>query len=186
VTAVRFTVHGKPQPAGSKRAIPIYRKGRQFTGRVAVVEDAKRSKPWQTVVAAAAVEAMDGRELLTGPLALEVYFYVARPAGHYGKGRNASRLRASAPRYPAVKPDTTKLVRAVEDAMTAAGVWRDDAQVVSQSNHKRYGLPERAEVTVSEVGATGHADGSAVAAPSALDRLFASTEENMRLQGGGL
>jgi Holliday junction resolvase RusA-like endonuclease len=32
--------------------------------------------------------------------------------------------------YPSVKPDLSKLVRAVEDALTDAKVWRDDALVV--------------------------------------------------------
>ena len=46
----------------------------------------------------------------------------------------------------------TKLVRAVEDALTGL-VWRDDAQVVVQTVRKRYGHPERAEVLVQEINA---------------------------------
>ena len=131
---LEFTVLGKPQPAGSKRGIPIYRgkKGaKQFTGRVAVVDDAKRSKPWQALVSAAAADALGGGEQLAGPLVLEVDFYVTRPAGHYGSGRNAEVLRAAAPRYPTTRPDVTKLLRGVEDALTSV-VWHDDAQVVEQ------------------------------------------------------
>jgi hypothetical protein len=41
--------------------------------------------------------------------------------------------------YPSVTPDLSKLVRAVEDALTDAGVWRDDALVVRYHElEKRY------------------------------------------------
>lgn len=142
-----FAVIGRPQPAGSKRAFPI-RRGGQVTG-VVVTDDAKRSRPWKDSVAAAALDALPaGRdELLTGPLELRVDFYLARPAGHYGTGRNRDRIKASSPARPTTRPDVTKLVRAVEDALTGL-VWRDDAQVVGQAVRKFYGTPERAEVTV--------------------------------------
>ena len=147
---LEFTVLGRPQPAGSKRAFLI-RKGGKPAG-VAVTDDAKKSRPWKDSVSAAAHEYLDGRPPLTGPLLLEVDFYVARPAGHFGTGRNAGVVRPAAPRFPAVRPDVTKLVRAVEDALTGL-VWRDDAQVVIQTVHKRYGHPERAEVLVQEINA---------------------------------
>jgi crossover junction endodeoxyribonuclease RusA len=38
-----------------------------------------------------------------------------------------------------VRPDLDKLVRAVLDALSEAGVWRDDAQVVSVVARKAYG-----------------------------------------------
>jgi Holliday junction resolvase RusA-like endonuclease len=146
-TRVEFTVLGKPQPAGSKRGIPIYRKGKQFTGKVAVVDANKRSKPWQAEIRAAAREAMGDSPLLGYALILEVDFYVARPRGHYRTGRHAGELRHTVPLYPAVRPDATKLLRAIEDAMTGL-VWIDDAQVVTQVARKRYGSPERAEILV--------------------------------------
>jgi Holliday junction resolvase RusA-like endonuclease len=142
---IEFTVLGRPAPAGSKRAFAV-RKGGKPTGQVAVVDDNKRSKPWQELVSSAAAAAVDGAKL-DGPLLLEVDFYVARPAGHFGSGRNAGTVRASAPPFPAVRPDVTKLVRGLEDALTGV-VWRDDAQIVTQTVRKRYGWPERAEVSV--------------------------------------
>jgi Holliday junction resolvase RusA-like endonuclease len=150
MTALAFVVLGRPQPAGSKRAFPIRRAGK-VTG-VAVVDDAKRSAPWKDSVAAAANMAHAGGPPLLGPLELTVDFYLARPAGHYGTGRNHERVKPSSPAFPAVRPDATKLVRAVEDALTGL-VWRDDAQVVVQAVRKRYGTPERAEVTIIELEA---------------------------------
>jgi Holliday junction resolvase RusA-like endonuclease len=80
-----------------------------------------------------------------GPVGLAVVFHLRRPKGHFGTGRNADRVKASSPAWPCVKPDCTKLLRGVEDAMTGI-VWRDDAQVVEQMVSKVYGAPERAQV----------------------------------------
>ena len=49
--------------------------------------------------------------------------------------------------YPTVKPDSSKLLRAVEDSLTGT-VWHDDAQVVSTQVEKRYGVPQRVEIEV--------------------------------------
>lgn len=147
VERVMFWVPGRPQPAGSKRAFPIRRK----TGAmgVAVTDDNPATKGWQAVVLWEAAGAMDsaGAEMFAGPLGLAVTFTLRRPKGHFGSGRNADKLRDSAPRWPIVKPDATKLLRAVEDAMSGV-VWRDDAQVVEQMASKVYGSPEGAQIAV--------------------------------------
>lgn len=145
---VSFTVLGIPQPAGSKKAFR-----HRATGRIVVTDDAKGSRPWKNTVAAEAAIAMQGRELLEGPLALALTFVVPRPKGHLGTGRNTGRLRSSAPYHPAVKPDITKLVRAVEDACTGI-VWRDDAQIVRQQAVKTYGTPARCIVEVERMAGT--------------------------------
>lgn len=134
LTVVAFTVPGLPQPGGSKRAFPNRR-----TGRISVVDANPRAKPWQAVVAAAGVEAMAGREPFTVPLIVSFGFYLPRPKGHYGTGRNAGVLRDSAPMSPAVKPDLLKLARAAEDALTGV-CWRDDALIVAEHLAKKYAL----------------------------------------------
>lgn len=134
-----FTVYGVAAPAGSKTA------GVSKSGKVFVRDDAKKGKPWRQNVAQAAGEAMNGTGLLDGALELRLTFYVPRPKSHYG----ANGLRPSSPLYPTKRPDVTKLIRAVEDALTGI-VWRDDAQVVRQHATKLYGEPARAEVKVME------------------------------------
>jgi Holliday junction resolvase RusA-like endonuclease len=173
VTRVEFIVLGRPQPGGSKKPV---RAGGRPDGRIILKEDAKRSKPWRALVAAAAHEAMGDLDPLVGPLLLEVEFYVARPSGHYGSGRNAGHVRQSAPRYPHVRPDATKLLRSLEDAMTGL-VWRDDAQVVTQVARKRYGTPERAEVTVEQVTIALAEVDDRMAVQTDLARLFAEDWE---------
>lgn len=133
-----FTVYGLAQPAGSKVAM------KTKTGRLLVRDAAKGSRPWKTQVAQAAGEAMNGSGLLDGALELSVIFTVPRPKGHYG----VRGLRPSAPEHPTVRPDVTKLLRAIEDACTGI-VWRDDAQIVAQHAYKEYGEPARADVRVT-------------------------------------
>lgn len=152
--ALSFTVYGKPQPAGSKRAFAIKRDGKP-TGQIAVADANPKAKSWQREVKDAAREALDevGPDglLSVGPLDVSMTFYLARPKGHYGTGRNAALLKPSAPPFPAVKPDSLKLARGTEDALTGI-VWRDDAQVVDLRVQKLYGLPERCEVVVRPAG----------------------------------
>lgn len=143
---IRFTVYGECQPAGSKRA--FMRPGMKFP---VVVDDNPNSKGWKRQIAAAAGALMQGRALLDGPLSITVTFYRPRPKGHFGSGRNAGSLRASAPTHPVTKPDLLKLARAVEDALTGI-VYRDDSQICEETLRKEFGEPARVEIAVGELG----------------------------------
>ncbi len=90
---------------------------------------------------------MDGRALFDGPLDLSVRFFRPRPSGHFNAKRELNAQGRRMP-YPTTKPDTTKLLRAVEDALIGV-VLRDDAQIVGQVACKLYGEPARCEITVS-------------------------------------
>ena len=137
-----FTVPGVAQPGGSK-TVGTSKQGKPF------VRDSNRSVyAWRERVAKYAAEAMNGRELETGPLRLLVTFTIVRPKGHYGTGSNAGTVRPGAPAYPTTRPDTTKLLRAVEDALRGI-VYRDDAQVVEQEAYKIYGAQANCQVTIS-------------------------------------
>lgn len=143
---VQFEVHGKPEPAGSKTAF------KRKDGSVGVRDANKNSKPWQAVVADAALEAMVDdagalRDMMAGPVGLAVVFFQTRPKGHFGTGRNAGVLKSSAPEFPTKAPDATKLLRGLEDALTGV-VWVDDAQVVDQAVSKRYADRPGARVIV--------------------------------------
>lgn len=137
---VSFTAYGVAQPAGSKTV------GHTKDGRHFVRDSAKNSAGWKRTVAQVAGAEMSGRPLLIGPLALRVRFYMPRPKGHYGK----KGLRPSAPPFPVVAPDATKLLRACEDALQGI-VYRNDAQIVEQFVKKVYGEPARMEVSVFEL-----------------------------------
>lgn len=138
---IRFCVVGQPVTQGSKRVVPIYKQGSPLVanGRVVtrVVDDNPRLGEWRQEIALAARQAYDG-ELLLGPLRLELDFVRPRPQSHFGSGKNARRLKESAPEWPTGKPDTVKLARAVEDALTGV-VWRDDSQIVEHILRKSFG-----------------------------------------------
>lgn len=123
---ISFFVPGVPVPKGSARAYVI--------GGVARITNANAStRPWQNAITAEA--ALHGPpEPLNGPCRVEVLFLMPRPKGHFG----AKGLRPSAPKTPDRKPDLDKLERALLDALTVAGFWRDDAQVCDINSRKRY------------------------------------------------
>lgn len=138
-----FTVPGVPQPQGSKRLL----------GRRLVESNDATLRPWRTSVTAHALAAPRDGVLLpfTGAVAVRVTFRFPRPGGHFGSGRNRGRLRGSAPARHRVRPDADKLVRAVCDALTDAGVWRDDAQVAELQAVKVYHDAPGAVIAVWEV-----------------------------------
>ena len=74
---------------------------------------------------------------LSGPLQVKVYFIFSRPKSHYGTGRNATKLKPSAPTYFTKKPDTSNLLKFVEDAYNGM-FWGDDSQIVLLTGLKRY------------------------------------------------
>jgi Holliday junction resolvase RusA-like endonuclease len=126
VPAFEVTVYGAPAPQGSKSA-----KRNKHTNRIQLVESSKYVKPWRDDVVAACLRVRKrGWRPLTGPLAAEMVFTLTRPKTHFGEGRNRERVRPSAPLLPAGVPDLSKLARSTEDALTTAGVYRDDALVV--------------------------------------------------------
>jgi crossover junction endodeoxyribonuclease RusA len=137
---VEITVYGTPAPQGSKRAFAVRGKGGVPTGKVAVIESSHdRVKSWRQAVIDAAQEARPrwGGAFTPGmPLELTVAFWLKRPKGHYRTGKNAHLLRELAPLHPAGMPDLSKLIRSTEDALTAVGIWGDDAQVVTCSAAK--------------------------------------------------
>lgn len=85
---------------------------------------------------------------------ISAYFYLPRPGSHYGTGRNATRLRKSAPGRPTCKPDVDNFVKLIGDALNELA-WNDDAQIVCLSGiAKRYTAEGDQSRTVIEAWAT--------------------------------
>lgn len=147
MTRVQVTVYGQPAPGGSKTS------GQRKDGTRFVRDSSRLAAPWKQRVEQAAGEEMAARglDLLEGALTLVVWFYRPRPRSHYTSKGELNSLARRTP-YPITKPDTTKLLRPLEDALRGV-VYRDDAQIVEQSAFKRYGAPARACVVVSELQA---------------------------------
>lgn len=139
---------GRPEPRGSKQAMPVYvnRKAKVPARRpdgsiiVTMKDDNPQSKKWMGVVEAAAYEAWTNPPLAECGLHVECTFFLARPAGHYGTGRNAHLVKDHAPARPRVLPDLDKLARGTLDALTGI-VWKDDQQIVQLTLAKAYAVP---------------------------------------------
>ena len=137
---IAFWVPGIPAPGGSKKVFVI-------NGKARLVDAAgQRNKDWRSAVALACRVAYQGKPL-AGPLRVTMTFYMPRPKSHYGKNG----LRASAPDYPTTRPDTLKLARSTEDALTGIA-WDDDAQTVVLELMKLYSDAQAgADIQVEEV-----------------------------------
>lgn len=133
MSTLTIRVAGTPAPQGSKRGFVV-------KGRVVMAESSAKVKPWrQDVVAAAKIEAAEqGWETPPGPLRVDITFYLPRPRYHYRTGTRSNELKPNAPVFVDKKPDLDKLVRSTGDALTTAGVIRDDAQIACGYVEKRY------------------------------------------------
>lgn len=115
-----FVVEGTPVPQGSKTAAVI-------NGRAVMFDSNKKLKAWRSDVTLVARHAAEGMEPFddTDGLEIELAFFMLRP-------KSVTRS------MPTTKPDLDKLVRAVMDSITDAGVWADDSKVVKIYATKSY------------------------------------------------
>jgi len=154
---VLIEVTGLPAPKGSPNVVTHRRaKGGE---RVPlpfpkVLPDSERTVSWANAVTNAAVEAMRrGHEMFVGQaLRVVMEFRFKRPAGHYGKNG----LKPSAPEYPAVRPDSSKLARTTEDALEGV-VFDNDARIVEEVLRKVYCRPGQTPGAVITVEVMRHA-----------------------------
>jgi Holliday junction resolvase RusA-like endonuclease len=136
---MRIVVYGQPAPQGSKRGFI-----NKWTKRVVLVESSDKVKPWREAVKMEALQMRNGPPI-DGPISVSMVFTFNRPQGHYRTGKNANLLRDSAPKRPSGTPDLSKLIRSTEDALTDAGVWKDDARVVEYTRVAKVYVDEDAD-----------------------------------------
>jgi Holliday junction resolvase RusA-like endonuclease len=113
-TELEIVVYGSPAPQGSKRHV----------GGGRMIESSAALRPWREAVKAAARALIEPWEPewrpWDGPIRVRAVFTLRKPL-------SAPKRRRT---YPVGKPDVSKLARSTEDALTDAGVWRDDARVI--------------------------------------------------------
>jgi Holliday junction resolvase RusA-like endonuclease len=166
-----FTVPGLAQPGGSKQAfVPLNKQKlctcgprptpmpyRRPNGSIManVVDANPKVGKWKKHVARVAHEEYAG-PIFDGFLRVTFIFYQPRPQSHYTGSGKLSKQGLETP-WPNVKPDTTKFVRAAEDALTGI-CWTDDAIIVKQAADKEYGVPARVEITIEELALPAQQD----------------------------
>ena len=156
--AIEFSVAGLPITQGSKTARVVGRRIQTKYGpavlnaRAVLTEQSdmkSKTRPsgaltaWRGKVAALAAAQMAGAGFWDCYVELSCEFVIPRSPSHYTKVGRV--LTKSAPAYPSY-PDISKMVRAIEDAMTGV-VYRDDGLIV------RYGkMGKRYAETLDSVG----------------------------------
>lgn len=130
-----LTVYGTPGPQGSKRHV----------GGGRMIESSQLVKPWREAVKTAALtEILSGDRALypiPGPLRVAVFFTLRKPASAPKRTRI----------WPSKKPDIDKLLRSTFDALSDAGLWLDDAQVIDVRAVKTY--PDESVMALASPGA---------------------------------
>ncbi len=141
--AVEFVVPGNPQGKGRPRVGKIGNHARMFTPEKTVA--------YEGLIAMACQKSMQGRELILGPVLLEMRMLHMVPKSWSRKRREAA-LQGEI--MPTVKCDADNCLKAVCDALNGVA-WRDDTQVVNVSLSKRYADVPRVEVRVVQLMAEG-------------------------------
>lgn len=116
-----FRVIGRPYPQGSKTAFAVKTKAGKHIGRTRESSGLDHAA-WRNAVSEAAQAKADEVGTLDGPMKLTVTFRFPMPSN----STMADRDRGW--RWKVTQPDTSKLVRAVEDALQAAKLITDDAR----------------------------------------------------------
>lgn len=73
----------------------------------------------------------------TGAIFMRLVFYFIRPKSHFGTGKNANKLKDSAPVFHIKTPDIDNLIKFVSDALNGI-FYTDDRQIVSIDAEKGY------------------------------------------------
>lgn len=140
---ISFRVTSKPEPQGSHRI------GRRAGRPVVLHDNHDVLMAWRAAVGISArtAAASAGWQPITGPCEMAVTFFLRRPSSVSMRSRQV----------PSVKPDLSKLVRAVEDGIVEEGGGRiveDDARIVRCDAEKVYadeGRAPGAVVTIREL-----------------------------------
>lgn len=139
--------------AGIKLVIPgepIAKKRPRFARRGKFVTTYNDQQTEEGKFIAQVLAQINGESPLSGPLMLKLSCYKSRPKGHYGTGRNAGKIKKSAPHFPTTKPDLDNYVKFVLDCLNEI-VFRDDALVVEEVSCKRYSRKPRTEIEITEM-----------------------------------
>lgn len=138
---IRFTIPGQPQGKGRAKVVKVG----GFT-RMATPE---KTVAYEGLIAFAAQQAMAGRPMLEGALAVDMFIDCQVPASWSTK-KQRSALAGEV--FPTTKPDKDNVIKAVYDGCNGV-VWKDDVQVVDGMQRKRYSATPGVTVVVRLVGA---------------------------------
>lgn len=123
---VSFIVPGEAVGKGRPRVSTVGGHARMFTPT--------KTANYETLIAMAAQQAMNGRDLIAGPVLMEMKIFVS-VAASWSKKKTAEALQGLV--MPTKKPDADNVLKAICDGINGI-VFKDDVQVVNVSLSKRF------------------------------------------------
>lgn len=133
---ITFFIPGQPQGKARAKIVKI--------GGFSRMATPAKTVQYEGLVAHAAQQALAGRPLLEGPLAVDLVIGCQVPASWSPKKQ---RQALAGEILPTTKPDKDNVIKAVYDGCNGV-VWRDDVQVVDGMQRKRYSATPGVRVTV--------------------------------------
>lgn len=124
---VAFVVPGEAVGKGRPRVTTIGGHARMFTPA--------KTASYENLIAIAAQTAMAGRELIAGPVLMELKIIVS-VAQSWSKKKRAEALAGEV--KPTKKPDIDNVLKAICDGINGI-VFKDDVQVTNVSMSKKFG-----------------------------------------------
>lgn len=139
---IEIFVPGPPQGKGRARS------ARLPNGKT-IHYTPEKTRTYEGIIAALAMEAMKGKPPLEGPVGLTLVIKMPIPQSWpaWKRAMAAAQLIA-----PTTKPDADNVEKAVKDGLNGIA-WRDDCQVVSVTKVKCYSRTPRVEVVVAPMDA---------------------------------
>ena len=107
----------------------------------------EKTASYENLVKLKAMEAMQGRPPIDGPVSMELSLFIAPPAS-WSKRKTAEAIYGSL--MPTSKPDIDNVLKGICDAMNEI-VFRDDKQVCDVRIIKRYGQVAEARINVRAI-----------------------------------
>lgn len=127
---ITISIGGEPKPQPRPRARAFQASPGKW---IAQIYNPSDCDGWKRMIELAAKPHVPS-EPLEGPISIKATFFMERPKSHFLKAG----LRTNAPTKHAQRPDFDNLIKAVMDACTDAGLWRDDALIADATIAKRW------------------------------------------------
>ena len=87
---------------------------------------------------------------LAGALSMTCVFFFRRPKSHYGTGKNAGKLKDSAPEFCLLHKDVDNLVKFVMDNLNGLA-YNDDSQIVTVLATKKWSDAASTQIIIKEI-----------------------------------
>lgn len=130
ITILDIIVPGEPKGQPRTRVATCRRRrGRLIPLARPIVFTPKSAEAWKTAIVSRARLQLGFVTSVTLPILLSCEFVFPRPLAHYVGGRRSGAIKSNAPIDHNTKPDMSNLLKGLEDALTTAGVWKDDCRV---------------------------------------------------------